>query len=71
MGVGPPDKPPPGPLFSVRSRLIAGAVFAVLYSVTFGPRSGWVAGILSGVLGGVVVFLVLREVDARRRRRRR
>jgi uncharacterized membrane protein YdjX (TVP38/TMEM64 family) len=70
VGVGPPDKDPSSPLLSVRSRLVAGAVFAVLYSVTFGPRSGWVPGILSGVLGGAVVFLILREVDERRRRRR-
>jgi uncharacterized membrane protein YdjX (TVP38/TMEM64 family) len=48
-----------------------GVVFAALYIVTFGPRTGWVPGVISGVLGGIVLFLLLREVDERRRRRRR
>jgi uncharacterized membrane protein YdjX (TVP38/TMEM64 family) len=52
-------------------RLIVGVVFAVLYIVTFGPRTGWVPGVVSGILGGAVVFLLLREVDERRKRRRR
>ena len=46
-----------------------GAVFASLYIATFGPRTGWLPGIISGVLGGVVVFLILKEVDERRKRR--
>jgi len=41
------------------------------YIGTFGPRTGWVAGIVSGILGGAVVFLLLKEVDERRKRRRR
>jgi uncharacterized membrane protein YdjX (TVP38/TMEM64 family) len=48
-----------------------GIVFASLYIATFGPRTGWLAGVVSGVLGGVVVFLLLKEVDERRKRRRR
>jgi len=64
-------KPPGDNLLGVRNRAIVGLVFAALYIVTFGPRSGWVPGVISGVLGGVVLFLLLREVDERRKRRRR
>jgi hypothetical protein len=66
----PPDREPPRALFGLRTRLIVGVVFAALYIVTFGPRTGWFPGIVSGVLGGAVVFLLLREVDERRKRRR-
>ena len=75
MGVEqqPPPEPPRGGdnLLGVRNRVIVGVVFAALYIVTFGPRTGWVPGVISGVLGGIVLFLLLREVDERRRRRRR
>jgi hypothetical protein len=46
-------------------------VFAALYIGTFGPRTGWAGGIVSGILGGAVVFLLLKEMDERRKRRRR
>ena len=73
MGVE-PDKPkrerrPEDELLGFRSRLLMGAVFASLYIATFGPRTGWLPGIISGILGGVVVFLILKEVDERRKRR--
>ena len=76
MGVDedPPPEPPRGggdSLLGVRNRIIVGLVFAGLYIVTFGPRTGWVAGVISGVLGGIVFFLLLKEVDERRRRKRR
>ncbi len=73
MGVeGPEQKPPPGDnLLGVRNRVIVGVVFAALYIVTFGSRTGWVAAVVSGVLGGIVFFLLLKEVDERRRKRRR
>ena len=58
-------------LLGVRNRVIVGVVFAAAYIATFGPRTGWAAAIVSGVLGGLVFFLLLREVDARRKRRRR
>ena len=71
MGVDrPPNHEPPRALFGLWMRLIVGVVFAVLYIVTFGPRTGWVPGVVSGILGGAVVFLLLREVDERRKRRR-
>jgi membrane associated rhomboid family serine protease len=70
---GPEDEPPRrhDNLLGPRNRAIVGVVFAALYVVTFGPRTGWAAGVVSGVLGGLVLFLLLREIDARRRRRRR
>jgi hypothetical protein len=79
---GTPDRPvadhPERPLgdrvedyLGFRSRLVMGVVFAALYIATFGPRTGWLPGVVSGVLGGVVVFLLLKEVDARVKRRLR
>jgi hypothetical protein len=76
------DKPPQEPdgrrpwgdrpedYLGVGSRTIMGIVFAVLYIATFGPRTGWLPGVVSGILGGVVVWLLLKEVDARVKRRR-
>ena len=71
MGVDPEDKKPVDDLLGFRNRLIVGIVFAGLYIATFGPRTGWLPGVVSGILGGAVVFLLLKEVDARRKRRRR
>ncbi|WP_028065276.1 hypothetical protein [Solirubrobacter soli] len=70
MGVE-PEKPPHDDLLGLRNRAIVGVVFAALYIVTFGPRTGWLPGVVSGLLGGVVVFLLLKEVDERRKRKRR
>jgi hypothetical protein len=58
-------------LLGVRNRAIVAVVFATLYIVTFGPRTGWLPGVVSGLLGGAVVYLLLKEIDARRKRRRR
>ena len=64
--------PPHGDtLLGVRNRIIVGVVFAAAYIATFGPRTGWIAAIVSGALGGIVFFLLLKEVDARRKRRHR
>jgi hypothetical protein len=52
-------------------RLIAPIDFTAFYNATFGPRTVWAGGIVSGILGGAVVFLLLREMDERRKRRRR
>ena len=71
MGVDPEDKKPGDDLLGPRNRAIVGAVFAVLYIVTFGPRTGWLPGAVSGLLGGAVIFLLLKEIDERRKRRRR
>ena len=73
MGVEPEEKKPRGPeddLLGFKARLFMGVVFATLYIVTFGSRGDtWLPHILSGVLGGAVVFLLLKEVDERRKRR--
>ena len=74
MGVDDPEKKPSGPqdnYLGFRNRLIVGLVFTVLYISTFGPRSGWLPGVVSGLLGGAVIFLLLKEVDERRKRRNR
>ena len=49
--------------------MIMGIVFAVLYIATFGPRTGWLPAVVSGILGGAVVWLLLKEVDERVKRR--
>jgi hypothetical protein len=74
VGVEPEEKPkwnPEDDLLGFRSRLLMGAIFACLYMVTFIPRQSDLPAILSGLLGGVVVYLLLKEVDARRKRRMR
>jgi hypothetical protein len=71
VGVEPEDKKPAGDLLGFRNRLIVGIVFAGLYMATFGPRTGWLPAVVSGILGGAVFYLLLKEVDDRRKRRRR
>ena len=72
MGIEPDGKKPRhDDLLGARNRVIVGVLFATFYIVTFGPRTGWFPGVVSGLLGGAVVFLLLREIDARRKRRRR
>jgi uncharacterized membrane protein YdjX (TVP38/TMEM64 family) len=73
MGVDPNKKErrPEDEILGFWPRLLMGAVFASLYIATFGPRTGWLPGIISGIMGGVVVFLLLREVEERRKRRMR
>jgi hypothetical protein len=64
-------KEPRAELLGFRNRLIVAVLFAAAYIATFGPRTGFLPGVISGVLGGVVIFLLLKEVDARRKRRHR
>jgi hypothetical protein len=74
VGVEEPEHKPRDPrddLLGFRNRLILGLVFAILYISTFGPRTGWLAAVVSGILGGAVIFLLLKEIDERRKRRRR
>ncbi len=51
--------------------MIVGVVFAAAYIATFGPRTGFLPGVISGILGGLVMFLLLKEVDERRKRKNR
>jgi hypothetical protein len=79
VGVGedePRREPPPADdehrdLLGMRGRVIAGVVFGALYAVSFSLRGQVLPGLVGGVLGGFLVYLVFKEVDARRRRRRR
>jgi predicted lipid-binding transport protein (Tim44 family) len=61
--------PPPRPGLSDRAKATAGAFIAVLYALGMGLRGDLLPGVVGGVLAGVLCFLVLREVEQRRRRR--
>jgi hypothetical protein len=73
VGVEEPERRrrPEDELLGFRNRLIVAVVFAAFYIVTFGSRTGWLPGFVSGILGGAVVFLLLKEIDERRKRRSR
>ena len=62
------DRRPPQPM-RPRQMAIAGAFIGVLYSVGMVGRGEIVAGIVGGVLAAILLFLVLREVGNRQRRR--
>jgi len=62
------DRPPPKPMSS-RQMAIAGAFIGALYAVGMIGRGEVVAGIVGGVLAAILLFLVLREVGNRQRRR--
>jgi hypothetical protein len=68
MGV---SDPPPQTGLSTRSKIIAGAVIAVLYSVGMVIRGNVLPGIVGGILAGILCFLVLREIEQRRAQRAR
>ena len=63
------DPPPPG--LSTRAKVVAGAVIAVLYSIGMSLRGNVFPGIVGGILAGILCFLVLREIEQRREKRRR
>ncbi len=65
------ERRPEDELLGFRNRLLVAIVFTTLYTITFGSRTGWLPGIVSGVLGGAVIFLLLKEVDERRKRKTR
>jgi hypothetical protein len=67
VGVG-RDEPPQG--LSTRAKLAASAFVGVLYVVGGSLYGGDVAPtVIGGILAGVLTFLVLREIEERRRRR--
>jgi hypothetical protein len=51
-------------------RLAAGLVVAVAYAGPFALHHQLLPGLVGGALCGVLVFLLMREAEARRRRRR-
>jgi len=59
----------PPPFLGPRRRIVLGAFFAVLYAGSFIVRGDVVPGIVGAALGGVLVYLILKEADERRRRR--
>jgi hypothetical protein len=54
---------------STRAKVAAGAFIAVLYAIGMSIRGDVLPGVVGGLLAGVLCFLVLREVEQRRRRR--
>ena len=65
------EPPPPRPGLSTRAKVTAGAVIAVLYSIGMSLRGNVFPGIVGGILAGILCYLVLREIEQRRDRRRR
>ncbi len=64
------NEPSPRPGLSTRAKVGAGAFIAVLYAIGMSLRGNVFPGIVGGVLAGILCFLVLREVEQRRDRRR-
>jgi hypothetical protein len=74
VGVEEPEKRerrPEDEILGFRSRLIMAVIFAAFYIGTFGPRTGVLPAVVSGILGGAVIYLLLKEIDERRKRRTR
>jgi hypothetical protein len=65
MGV---NEPQPRPGLSTRAKIAAAAFIAVLYAIGMSIRGAVFPGIVGGLLAGVLCYLVLREVEQRRRR---
>jgi hypothetical protein len=59
---------PPQPGLSTRAKVAAGAFIAVLYAIGMALRGSILPAVVGGVLAGILCFLVLREVEQRRRR---
>ncbi len=62
-------EPPPRGL-STRAKIVAGIVVGAFYAASMTISGHLLPGLVGGALGGVVCFLVLREVEAQRARRR-
>ena len=52
---------------STRSKSAVAAFIAVLYAVGMSIRGDVLPGVVGGALAGVLCFLVLREIEQRRR----
>jgi hypothetical protein len=55
---------------SSRGIVVAGVFIGALYALGMIVRGQVVPGIVAGILAAILCVLVLREVEARRRRRR-
>ena len=62
-----PEPAPPSPGLSTRAKIGAGAFIAVLYAIGMSLRGDVLPGVVGGLLAGVLCFLVLREIESRRR----
>jgi hypothetical protein len=52
---------------STPAKVFASAFVAVLYAVGMSIRGDVLPGVVGGLLAGVLCFLVLREIESRRR----
>ena len=66
---GPEERPPRAPGLSTGAKIAASAFVAILYAVGMALRGDVLPGAVGGLLAGVLCFLVLREIEDRRRRR--
>jgi hypothetical protein len=64
----PPREPARG--LSTPAKVFASAFVGVLYAVGMSLRGDVLPGVVGGLLAGVLCFLVLREIEQRRRDRR-
>ena len=58
-------------LLGTRGRVAAGIIVFVVYAASFALRDEILPGLVGGALAGVLMFLLLREAEQRRRRRGR
>ena len=49
--------------------MIGGVIFGAAYVIAFFVRGLYLPGLVGGVLGGVLLYLILKEADARKQRR--
>jgi hypothetical protein len=66
---GPDDRAPRNAGLSTPAKIAASAFVAILYAVGMSLRGDVLPGVVGGLLAGVLCFLVLREIEERRRRR--
>jgi hypothetical protein len=67
----PRRRPLPDPYFSRRERVAVGVFVCVLYVVGFSLRGYVLPGLVGGLVAGTFAYVLLREIDDRRRRRMR
>jgi hypothetical protein len=56
---------------STRAKIVAAVFVGILYAVGMAIAGDMLPGLVGGALAGVLCFILLREVEQQRRRRRR
>jgi hypothetical protein len=65
------QRPLPDRYFSRRERAVVGGCVFALYAIGFSLRGYVLPGIVGGLVAGTFAYVLLREIDDRRRRRMR